>query len=472
MTQKEKIKKVLKTVYFSASMVLAFITADLIWYWNVAPGWSEGFFGFRTLVLVGCMFCAVYLFFAKMYDAHKIGLYRLQELGFSQMLSYSMGDLSLLVATFFWFHNFSRIRLSYFLLGFLIQLISILLITFFSNRLYGQFDEPRKIMIVYGSSDYMRLLEKMREKKHRYELVEAYAESEKLEKITKTLDSCKDIYLCDVSSGVREKILIYCESHKKDVHISMDMADLLTFNDEISHTFDTPFLRNRKIPEAWYYAGVKRLGDMVISCAALLILSPVLIITGIMIKAYDRGPIFYTQKRLTKDGRSFDIYKFRSMKVDSEKYGARLSCVNDDRITPVGRVIRKLRIDELPQLINVLKNDMALVGPRPERPEIAKQYEKEIPEFELRLKVKAGLTGYAQVYGKYNTTPLDKLKLDLIYIAQRSILFDLRILFYTVKIIFIPESTEGVSEDQLTALRKTDRDKSDSELTEKQIFNG
>jgi len=147
------------------------------------------------------------------------------------------------------------------------------------------------------------------------------------------------------------------------------------------------------------------------------------------------------------------------MKVDSEKGGARLASVNDDRITPVGRFIRKLRIDELPQLFNILKNDMSVVGPRPERPEIAGQYEKEIPEFSLRLKVKAGLTGYAQVYGKYNTTPLDKLKLDLIYIAQRSVLFDLRILFYTVKIIFIPESTEGVKENQVTALREVETEK-------------
>ena len=137
--------------------------------------------------------------------------------------------------------------------------------------------------------------------------------------------------------------------------------------------------------------------------------------------------------------------------MDAEKNGAQLSCVHDDRITPVGKIIRKLRIDELPQLFNILKSDMSVVGPRPERPEIAAQYEEKIPEFHLRLQVKAGLTGYAQVYGKYNTTPLDKLKLDLIYIAQRSALFDLRILFYTIKIIFVPESTEGIPDDQRTA---------------------
>ena len=452
MSKKDSVKNNIRLMYTSVSMILAFISADLIWYWNVSPGWSEGFFGYRALTLVGLMFSTVYFFFAKMYDAHKIGLYRLQELAFSQMLSYSIGDFCLFVAAFFWFHNFSRIRLSFFLLGFLLQLVTILFVTFICNRIYARFDEPRRIMIVYGSQDYLRLMEKMREKKKRYHVAATYDESTEIAKIIKTLEGCKDIYLCDVSREVRKKILLYCDAHRKDVHISMDMVDLLGFNSEVSHTFDTPYMRNRKIPEAWYYSMVKRTADIVISLTAMVILSPVLLLTAMLIKLQDGGPVFYMQKRLTKDGRVFDIYKFRSMREDSEKDGARLSYVNDDRVTPVGKVIRKLRIDELPQLLNVLKNDMSIVGPRPERPEIAEQYERDIPEFSMRLKVKAGLTGYAQVYGKYNTTPLDKLKLDLIYIAQRSVFFDLRILFYTVKIIFTPESTEGVAEGQKTAL--------------------
>ena len=455
MTKNEKIKNITKMVYAATSLGIAFATAAAIWFWNVAPGWSEGFFGYRTLCTVGLLFTIVYFFFARMYDAHKIGLYRLQELSFSQMLSYCIADFFLFVATFFWFHNFSRIRLRYFLLGFALQLGAVLVMTFICNRLYARFDEPRRIMIVYGSSDYKRLLEKMKEKKKRYKIVATYDEATDINLILATLAECKDVYLCDVIAEVKERILIYCDSHGKDVHVSTDIVDLMTFNSEVSHTFDTPFLRNRKMPEAWYYAGVKRLEDIVISLCAILILSPVFIVTSIMIKLYDGGPVLYQQKRLTKGGRVFSIYKFRSMKVDSEKQGARLASVNDDRITPVGKVIRQLRIDELPQLFNILKNDMSVVGPRPERPEIAEQYEREIPEFGLRLKVKAGLTGYAQVYGKYNTTPLDKLKLDLIYIAQRSVLFDLRILFYTLKIVFVPESSEGVAENQTTALKES-----------------
>lgn len=455
MTRKEKIKKLLKLSYTVLSLVIAFCTADAIWYWNVAPGWSQGFFGTETLLMVGVLYCVVYIFFAKMYDAHKIGLYRLQELAFSQMLAYGISDGVLFIAAFFWFHNFQRIRIRLFLLAFVLQLILILINTFLFNRLYAHFDEPRKIMILYGSEDYKRLLVKIQEKERRYQVLACMNESEDTSAIFETLAKCKDIYLCDVRDEVKDRVILFCNAHQKDIHISMDVGDLLILGDEVSHSFDTPFLRNKKTPVAWYYPFLKRLSDIVISMTAILLLSPIMIITALSIKLYDRGPVFYKQTRLTKDGRRFEIIKFRSMKMDAEKNGAQLSTVHDDRITPVGKIIRKLRIDELPQLFNILKNDMAVVGPRPERPEIAAQYEQDIPEFHLRLQVKAGLTGYAQVYGKYNTTPLDKLKLDLIYIAQRSVLFDLRILFYTIKIIFIPESTEGIPDGQSTADVKT-----------------
>ena len=182
-----------------------------------------------------------------------------------------------------------------------------------------------------------------------------------------------------------------------------------------------------------------------------------MLIIALLVHFYDGGPVFYSQTRLTKGGREFGVLKFRSMKVNAEKDGvARLSSgENDPRITPVGHVIRKCRIDELPQLLNILKGDMSIVGPRPERPQIAEEYEKAMPEFYLRLQVKAGLTGYAQVYGKYNTTPYDKLLMDLMYISHANILDDLFIMFATVKILFMPESTEGVAEGQTTALQET-----------------
>ena len=193
--------------------------------------------------------------------------------------------------------------------------------------------------------------------------------------------------------------------------------------------------------------------DLILTGIATIIASPFMLVTALAIKLYDGGPALYKQKRLTKDGKEFYVYKFRSMIVDAEKNsGARLSSgENDDRITKVGKVIRAIRFDELPQLFNILKGDMSIVGPRPERPEIAEQYYEELPEFKYRLKVKAGLTGYAQVYGKYNTTPKDKLKLDLMYINNYSLYLDLKVIFYTVKILFMKESTEGIEEGKTTA---------------------
>ena len=174
-----------------------------------------------------------------------------------------------------------------------------------------------------------------------------------------------------------------------------------------------------------------------------MIASPFLIATAIAVKAEDGGPVFYRQVRLTRDGKQFKILKFRSMRVDAEKDGvARLASEHDDRITRVGHIIRAIRFDELPQLLNILRGDMSFVGPRPERPEIAAQYEQEMPAFSLRLQVKAGLTGTAQVYGRYNTEPKDKLKMDLMYINNMSPLEDLRLMFATARILFMRESTK------------------------------
>jgi lipopolysaccharide/colanic/teichoic acid biosynthesis glycosyltransferase len=193
---------------------------------------------------------------------------------------------------------------------------------------------------------------------------------------------------------------------------------------------------------------------VVLAGVMLVVLLPFMLITALIIKLYDGGPVFYSQVRLTINGRKFRVLKFRSMVTDAEKGGARLEAENDDRITPVGKVIRKIRFDELPQLFNILKGDMSFVGPRPERTELAEKYELTMPEFKYRLKVKAGLTGYAQVMGKYNTTPYDKLKLDLMYIERQSFRLDMKLLLMTVKIVFIPDATEGVDGELVTTKRE------------------
>lgn len=225
------------------------------------------------------------------------------------------------------------------------------------------------------------------------------------------------------------------------------------------HLFDTPLLLTREYPLSVEQRVMKRLIDIICSLGLIIITAPIMFVTAIIIKAYDKGPVLYTQNRCTKNNLEFRILKFRSMRVDAEKDGvARLAAQNDDRITPVGKFIRAVRIDELPQLFNIFMGDMSFIGPRPERPEIIAQYLENMPEFAYRTKVKAGLAGYAQVYGKYNTTPYDKLKLDLFYIENYSIILDLKLMLLTLKILLKAESTEGISQEQITALKGKDEE--------------
>ena len=268
------------------------------------------------------------------------------------------------------------------------------------------------------------------------------------------LNGIQTVFLSGIHSHERNLILKHCIAEGIEVFVIPRVGDVIMSGAVPMHMFHLPMLRVGRYMAGPGYLLIKRVLDVVLALVALVILSPIFLVTAIAIKVTDGGPVFYKQVRLTKDGREFRILKFRSMRVDAEKDGiARLSTGdNDDRITPVGRIIRKCRIDELAQLWNILTGDLSIVGPRPERPEIAAQYCEEMPEFALRLQAKAGLTGYAQVYGKYNTTPYDKLQMDLMYIAHPSIVEDLKIVFATVKILFMPESTEGVSEGQTTAM--------------------
>lgn len=444
-------KNIVKQSYKIVSLFIMFLSASALWYYNISPYWENGYTGYLTLALVGIMFCIIYWFFAKMYQALKIGIYRLTELMYFQVLAIVIADAALLFESIMWFHGFQKLKIWSYLLGMVIQVVAMGVNIFIHNRLFALYDERRKILIVYGNDGYKTLIKKMQSKKYRYEIVGCFSDETSLEVLEDNIEKAEGIYLYEVDDQLKRKLVLFCDSISKDIYLTQSVEDLLTMGFDVSHTFDTPFIRTKRMPEKWYYAFIKRTIDILFSSMGLIILSPMLLIVAACIKLYDGGPVFYKQIRLTKGHKEFEIYKFRSMIVDAEKNGARLAAQNDNRITPIGKVIRATRVDELPQLINILKGDMTLVGPRPERPEIEDLYLKEIPEFGMRLKVKAGLTGYAQVFGKYNTSPEDKLKLDLLYINQRSLLLDFKLIFYTIKIIFIPEATEGIEENKTTA---------------------
>ena len=293
----------------------------------------------------------------------------------------------------------------------------------------------------------------MNMKTNRYSIKETISGSENLDTIKKRIDIYESIMISDLTAKRRNDILKYCYEEGKRVYLLPKLTDIIIRSATDVHVGDTQIFLLKNYGLSAEQKFFKRLGDIVFSGLAIILLSWLMVIIGLFIHSEDKGPVFYRQKRLTRDGKTFMIIKFRSMKQDAEKMGAQLSQKEDPRVTKVGRVLRVSHLDEIPQLFNVFKGDMSIVGPRPERPEIMEEYIQHVPEFIYRLKVKGGMTGYAQVYGKYNTTPYNKLRLDLIYIQNYSIWLDLKCIIGTLKVIFRKETSEGVEADRTNALK-------------------
>ena len=406
-------------------------------------------FGWKGNLLIFGVYLVLIFLFSRIYNGFRIGLLRVSDIIYSQCLSvvFINGITYVQICLL----ERSVADLLPMLIATLADMAFIVLWAFCGNRIYSKLYAPKKMVIIYGSRQAVGLVEKMSLREDRFMICRAISCDEDISLITELIVSYDAVIICDVPSERKNDILKICFANSKRTYITPKLSDIIIRGAEQIHLFDTPLLVCRNSGLSAESLIIKRAFDILLSALGCIIASPIMLITALAIKLYDGGPVFYTQDRLTRDGKVFKVYKFRSMKTDAEKDGvARLAGEHDDRITPVGRVIRKVRIDELPQLLNILKGDMSIVGPRPERPELAAENEKLMPEFRYRLKVKAGLTGYAQVLGKYNTTPYDKLRLDLMYIEQYSLLLDIKLILMTVKILFIPESTEGVKDDNGT----------------------
>ena len=335
----------------------------------------------------------------------------------------------------------------------LIQCILIGAWIFVATYIYRGLFPPLDIILVYGGKHKDIFVEKVKTRRHQFSITESVSETMDTDEICKRIDEHEAVMMWDISNSARNRLFKYCYERSIETYVMPKIMDIILRGSTTLHFFDTPLLLTKSSPLEFEQRLMKRGFDVVFSLILLIVLSPLMLITAALIKLYDRGPVIYKQIRCTEDNKEFYIYKFRSMIVEAEKDGvARLAKKNDDRITPIGKVIRKVRLDELPQLINVLRGDMSFVGPRPERPEIINKYRQSMPEFTYRTKVKAGLTGYAQIYGKYNTLPYDKLKLDLYYIENFSVWLDLKLIILTVKTLFTLESTEGVSSGNVTAM--------------------
>lgn len=400
--------------------------------------------------LVVGLYMVLYYMFGRIYNAFLISYLRISEIIYGQALSVLIADLFIGIFLSILSQHLPNVMLISSTLA--VQLLLIAAWAYYSHRWYFQTFAAKRTVVVYDMREGMENLIQHYGLEKKFHVERIAKVSECLEDLP-MLEGMDAVFLSDIHSHERNVIIKYCVEHGVDALIIPRVGDILMSGAKEMHLFHLPILQVNRYKPTPEFLLFKRTFDIALSSVALLVLSPLMLIVGGLIRR-DGGPAFYKQKRLTKDGKVFDILKFRSMKVDAEKDGvARLSTGdNDDRITPIGRFIRKVRIDELPQLINILRGEMSIVGPRPERPEIAALYERELPEFKLRLQAKAGLTGYAQVYGKYNTTPYDKLQLDLMYIAKPSIWQELMICFSTVKVLFMKESTEGVAQGQMTAI--------------------
>lgn len=392
------------------------------------------------------LYASLLFFFLFTYGGLKIGYLKKENLLCSQILSIGLLNLITYIQISLLDKKFHSPKVL--LIMTITQLLLAIGWTFLFQRLYRFLFPPRRMLLVYGDRQAFHLVEKINSREDKYYLQTAIHIRAGMETILEEAKRYDALIIGDIPAKERNALLKKCFEEDIRTYSVPKLSDILIRTSEELDIFDSPLLLSRNDGISGIQRFIKRAMDLVCSGIGIVVLSPFFLLVALSIYLTDRGPVFYKQTRLTEGGKEFQICKFRTMIQNAEaKTGARLAAENDDRILPVGHFLRRTRLDELPQLFNIFKGEMSIVGPRPERPELAAEIEEEIPEFCYRLKMKAGLTGYAQVYGKYNTTSYDKLKLDLTYIRNYSLLLDLKLILMTPKIMMLKESTEGVADN-------------------------
>lgn len=442
MRKYEKYKGLVKLLFclIQVMMLVAPYSALWIGYYNKVIPYP--FFRRGNWVMV-FLYAVVLICFMKLYGGFKVGYLKKGNLIYSEILS-------LVFTNSFTYFQIAVLHKKFpspipLLILLLIQAICVVLWTTIYQWLYNWMFPPRRMLLISGDRSDYHLMEKINSRDDKYIIEKMVNYRRGMERLIPEMERYDGVIIGDMPSHERNILLKYCFQHSIRSYSVPKISDILLKSSAELNLFDSPLLLSRNIGLTLEQQFVKRIVDIIGSLAGIILSSPFFLLIAICIKLTDGGPVFYTQTRLTKNGKPFKIYKFRTMIQNAEKDGIpRLAAEGDPRILPIGRILRRTRLDELPQIYNIFKGDMSLVGPRPERPELVEEFTAEIPEFPSRMQVKAGLTGYAQVYGKYNTTAYDKLKLDLTYIRNYSILLDLKLILMTPKILFLKESTEGV----------------------------
>ncbi|MBR3972369.1 MAG: exopolysaccharide biosynthesis polyprenyl glycosylphosphotransferase [Oscillospiraceae bacterium] len=457
MKNREQYKKLLSLI--ASLIILCLQTGIFIFVWYHCYSESGSNYFVRGNYFIIAQYMLMIFFFYKIYGGFRIGFLRMFEVVYSQVLSV----ICVNVMTYFQLCLIGRweimTHVTPILVMTVVDIVVALLWAFFSRWVYVKLYPPRKLLLVYGPYSPDNLIKKMSAREDKYEIEEAISIEQDIEEIEEKISQYANVILTDIPADLRNRLLKYCFKHNIRCYCVPKISDIMIMSSENIHLFDTSLLVFRNMGLTAEQRFAKRAFDLVLSLVLSILTAPIMLIIAACIKFYDGGPVFFAQDRLTKDGKVFKVIKFRSMKVQQENAQYTLTRKDDDRVTPVGKVLRAIHFDELPQMYNILMGDMSFVGPRPECPKLAAEYSEIVPQFDYRLKVKAGLTGYAQVYGKYNTTPYDKLKLDLTYITKYSFLLDLKLIMLTVKILFQKENTEGIESWQTSAATRDNLEK-------------
>lgn len=410
----------------------------------------------------GNMLMALYYFLMQLmflynFDGLKFGYFKKLHIFISQILSVICTNIMIYLPICLLSARF--VTVTPIILLTIFDIIFSICVTSLIEFIFSKCFPAKRLLVIYDEYQPDSIVEKLNSRKDKFAVEKTASISLGLDEICKLINTVEGVVIFDVHSEMRNKLIKICYEKNIRAYSTSKVSDTLVRGAESLHLFDTPLLLFRNQGGlSFEQRFIKRTMDIIISLILIVILSPFMLLSAIAVKLYDGGPVFFRQKRSTIGGRTFMIHKFRSMIVDAEKDGNPIPATESDpRITPVGKVLRFTRMDELPQLFDILKGDMSLVGPRPERVEHTRKYTKEIPEFPYRLKVRAGLTGLAQLYGKYNTSAYDKLQLDLMYIQNYSLLLDIRLLFMTLKVIFIKESTEGFSKEKSLDIKNCEK---------------
>lgn len=396
-------------------------------------------------------FVLTFLFMLNAYGGFDVGEKRTRQIVYSLIIVVFFSDLFAYLTIQitnptiwniwqFGFYSVNRLAFTY-----VVQVLEIILLAYLGNKLYFHLNKPKRTYIIYAHETKPgKILNKVRKNALKFNITMVTDDKDKQACLNEILRN-EIIILYNIPKDERTYFTEFCYKHKKTAYFNAEIMDVVEFRSKHMMVDDLSLFTTNISEFSMEDRILKRLLDLVVALVGLIVTLPLWIIFAIAIKIEDKGPIFFTQKRMTKNNREFDVIKFRTMKVNAE--ANKSATKDDDRITRVGNILRKIRLDELPQILNILKGDMSVVGPRPEMLANVTKYTEEIPEFELRLRAKAGLTGYAQIYGKYNTSPKDKLILDLMYIENYSIWLDIKLILQTVMVFLkIDDSTEGFEE--------------------------